>query len=217
MRKLALAVSITTLCTLSLALTPAASAQLASRSAEEWIKTLESDNRVSALKIDEVVAKLQLKGGETVADIGAGSGLLEVALAKAVSAGGKVYAVDIEAGLFPEIMKKAREGHVSNIQTVLGKYTDPNLPVKNVDVVLFHDVLHHIEDRAAYLKTVTGYLKSTGRVVVIDFEPGQGPHKGHPELEIARQQLETWAGAAGLKAVEEIKMYPDKYFLVYSR
>ena len=54
-------------------------AQLGSRPAEEWIKTLDGPVRVAGMKIDEVVAALKLQPGQTVADIGAGSGLLEVA------------------------------------------------------------------------------------------------------------------------------------------
>jgi arsenite methyltransferase len=191
-------------------------AQLASRPAEDWNKVLEADSRVSTLKIDEIVAALHLKPGQTVADIGAGPGLFEVQLAKAVSPGGKVYAEDIDAGFFPGINMKTEAAHVSNVQTVLGKYTDPNLPTKDVDVVFFHDVFHHIQDRAGYLKSVTGYLKRSGRVVIIDFEAGQGGHKDQPDLQVSRQQLSKWASDAGLKRVEDVKLLPDKYFLVYS-
>ena len=194
-----------------------AAAQLASRPAEDWTKTLEADNRVSNLKIDQIVADLHLKPGQTVADIGAGSGLFEVPLAKAVSPRGKVYAVDIDAGFFPEIKKKAEEARVTNVQTVLGKYTDPNLPVKNVDVIFFHDVLHHIQDRAGYLKAVTAYLKPSGRVVVIDYEKNQGPHKDQPDLQVSREQLGAWAKGAGLKQVEDVNLFPDRYFLAYSK
>jgi ubiquinone/menaquinone biosynthesis C-methylase UbiE len=191
-------------------------AQLASRPAEDWSKTLESHNRVASLKMDEIVAKLRLKPGQTVADIGAGSGLFEVPLAKAVSPGGKVYAVDIDAGFFPQIKRKADEAHLTNVETVLGKYTDPNLP-GNVDLVFFHDVLHHIQDRAGYLKSVAGYLKPSGRVVVIDYEQGQGPHKATPDLEVSREKLGAWAKDVGLRQVEDLKMFSDRYFLVYAK
>jgi ubiquinone/menaquinone biosynthesis C-methylase UbiE len=190
---------------------------LASRPAEEWAKTLESHDRVANLKMDEIVAKLGLKPGQSVADIGAGSGLFEVPLAKAISPGGKVYAVEIDEGFFPQIKKKADEAHLTNVETVLGKYTDPNLPVRNVDMIFFHDVLHHIQHRSGYLKAAAGYLKPGGRVVVIDYELGQGPHKAAPELEVSRDQLGAWAKDAGLKQVEDVKMFPDRYFLVYSK
>jgi ubiquinone/menaquinone biosynthesis C-methylase UbiE len=201
----------------SFGLSQLAAAQLASRPADDWAKTLEAHDRVANLKMDEIVARLGLKPGNTVADIGAGSGLFEVPLAKAVSPGGKVYAVDIDAGFFPQIKKKAAEAHLANVETVLGKYTDPNLPAKNIDLVFFHDVLHHIQDRAGYLKSVAGYLKPSGRVVVIDYELGQGPHKAAPDLEVSREQLGAWAKDAGLKQVEDVKMFPDRYFLVYSK
>jgi len=203
--------------TFTLSLPHVAAAQLAGRSATDWTKVLDTDTRVASLKIDETVAKLQLKPGESIADIGAGSGLFEVQLAKAVSPGGKVYAEDIDEGFFPEIKKKAEEGHVSNVVTVLGKYTDPNLPVKNLDVIFIHDVLHHIENPGGYLKTATGYLKGSGRVVVIDYEAGQGPHKDQPNLQISREQLAMLAKDAGLKQVEDVKMFSNMYFLVYSK
>ena len=50
-------------------------AQLASKKADEWVTTLEGPQRLATQKIPEVLAKLRLKPGMVVADIGAGSGL----------------------------------------------------------------------------------------------------------------------------------------------
>ena len=201
---------------LLLATTPVVG-QLGSRPAEEWIKTLDGSVRVAAMKIDEVVAALKLRPGQTVADIGAGSGLLDAPLAQAVGPRGRVYAVEIDAGFFPEIRRRAAAAQVTNVETVLGKFTDPALPVKSVDVALFHDVLHHVEDRAAYLKTLTGYLAPSGRIVVIDYEGGQGPHREQPALEVTRAQLAGWMTDAGLTQVEDVKLFSDKYFLAFAR
>ena len=192
-------------------------AQLASRPAEEWIKTLDGPARVAGMKIDEIVTALKLKAGQAVADIGAGSGLLEVPLAKAVGLRGRVYAVEIDAGFFPEIRKRAEAAQVANVQTVLGKFTDPALPAKNIDVALFHDVMHHVENRAAYLKSLAGYLASSGRIVVIDYEGGQGPHSQQPELQVTREQLAAWMKDVGLTQVEDVKLFPDKYFLAFAK
>ena len=200
-----------------LLVTARVAAQLGSRPAEEWIKTLDGPARVAGMKIDEVVSALKLQPGQTVADIGAGSGLLEVPLAKAVGPRGRVYAVEIDAGFFPEIRKRAAAAQVTNVETVLGTFTDPALPVKSVDVALFHDVLHHVENRAAYLKTLTAYLGRAGRTVVIDYEGGMGPHRAQPELEVTREQLAGWMRDAGLAQVDDVKLFPDKYFLVFAR
>jgi ubiquinone/menaquinone biosynthesis C-methylase UbiE len=195
----------------------AAARQLGSRPADEWIKTLDGPARVAGMKIDEVVAALKLQPGQTVADIGAGSGLLEAPLAKAVGPRGRVYAVEIDAGFFPEIKRRAAAAQVANVETVLGTFTDPALPVKSIDLALFHDVIHHVENRAAYLKTLAGYLGPSGRIAVIDYEGGVGPHRGQPELEVTRAQLAAWMTDAGLAQVEDVKLFPDKYFLVFAR
>jgi ubiquinone/menaquinone biosynthesis C-methylase UbiE len=191
--------------------------QLGSRPAEEWIKTLDGPVRVAGMKIDEVVAALKLQPGQTVADIGAGTGLLDVPLARAVGPRGRVYAVEIDAGFFPEIRKRAAAAQVTNVETVLGKFTDPALPVKSVDLALFHDVIHHVENRAAYIRTLAAYLAPAGRIVVIDYEGGKGPHREQPELEVTRQQLAGWMKDAGLAEIEDVKLFPDKYFLAFAR
>jgi ubiquinone/menaquinone biosynthesis C-methylase UbiE len=195
----------------------AASPQLGSRPADEWIKTLDGPTRVAALKIDEVVAAMKLQPGQKIADIGAGTGLFEVPLAKAVGPTGRVYAEDIDAGFFPAIKKRAADGQVTNVETVLGGFTDPKLPVKNIDVVLIHDVMHHIESRPEFIKSLTGYLAPAGRVVVVDYEAGKGPHPNEPELQVSREQLTGWMNEAGLTGVEDVKLFPDKYYLTFAR
>jgi ubiquinone/menaquinone biosynthesis C-methylase UbiE len=152
-----------------------------------------------------------------VADIGAGTGLLSVPAAKAVGPRGRVYAVEIDAGFFPSIKKRADEAGVSNVETVLGTFTDPKLPVKNVDVAFFHDVMHHVEDRAGYLKALVPYLASSGRIVVIDYEGGQGPHASQPALQVPREQLTKWMADAGFRQTDDAKLFTDKYVLTFAR
>jgi ubiquinone/menaquinone biosynthesis C-methylase UbiE len=202
---------------LILAATVAPAAQLGSRPAEEWIKTLDGPARVAAMKIDEVVAALKLQPGQRVADIGAGSGLLEVPLANAVGPKGRVYAVEIDAGFFPEIKKRAAAGGVTNVETVLGKFTDPALPVTTVDLAIFHDVMHHVENRAGYVKALARYIAPAGRIAVIDYEAGLGPHAKEPQLEAPREQLVEWMKGAGFTQVEDVRLFTDKYFLLFAR
>jgi ubiquinone/menaquinone biosynthesis C-methylase UbiE len=193
------------------------SGQLAGRPAEEWIKTLDGTTRVATLKVDEVVAAMQLKPGQTVADIGAGTGLFSVPVAKAVGPNGRVFAVEIDAGFFPVIKKRAGDNGVANVQTVLGSFTDPKLPVTTVDLAFFHDVLHHVENRADYLKTLARYIAPAGRIFVVDFEGGKGPHLQQPELQVSREQLATWMQAAGFALVADAKLFPEKYVLTFAR
>jgi ubiquinone/menaquinone biosynthesis C-methylase UbiE len=199
------------------ALAVQAAGQLASRPAEEWIKTLESPQRVAGLKINETIAALKIKPGQIIADIGAGTGLFSLPLAAAVRPGGKVYAVDIDQGLIDHINEKAGETGMTNyVQGVLGGFTDPNLPV-DVDVAFIYDALHHIEDRPGYLKTLALYLKPGGRIAVVDFKPNQGGHRDQPGLQTNQEDVAKWMAAAGLKPLEEINLFADKWFVIYGK
>jgi len=191
--------------------------QLASRPADDWTARLERPERVAALKIDYIIASLGLKPGQNVADIGAGPGILSVPMAKAVSPGGTVYAVEVDKGYFPHIMQKAEAAQVSNVQTVLGAFTDPKLPARNIDVALFHDVLHHIEDRAGYLKAMAGYMKPGGRIAIVELPP-TGSHKDDPSLVVTKEQVKNWMAAAGFKPVQEFDgLNEGKWFVIYGR
>jgi tRNA A58 N-methylase Trm61 len=192
------------------------SAQLAPKTAEDWTARLERPDRVAGLKIDYIIASLQLKPGQTVADIGAGPGVLSMPLAQAVAPAGKVYAVDIDAGFFPHIEEKAKAAHLANVHTVLGVAADPKLPAKDVDVALFHDVLHHIENRAGYLKALAGYMKPGGRIAVVELPP-DGSHKGEPALVVTKDQVKAWMADAGFKPVQEFDGLDGKWFIVYGR
>lgn len=201
----------------ALAIVPAVSAQLASRPAETWIKTLDSPNRVARLKLEETISRLKLKPGEIVADIGAGAGTWSVPLAKAVLPAGKVYAVDIDQGLIDHVALKAKQARVANVETVLGKFTDPNLPARDVDVAFIFDVLHHIEDRTGYLKNLASYLKPGGRIVIVDFYPERGPHKNDATLQVTKDQAHGWLAELGFKPVDDHELFADSWFVVYAR
>jgi len=200
---------------LGLASTPA-DAQLASRPAAEWKATLEAPARVEGLKIDQVVKALKLKDGDVVADLGAGTGLFEPQLGYAIGRG-RVYAVEIDKGFLDEIDRKVDELHIATIETVLGTPTDPALPVRNVDLALMHDVLHHVAQRQTYLKAVAQYLKPTGRVAVVEFHPKDSPHKDDPSLVVSKEQGAALMAEAGFVPAEEVALFPDKWFVIYER
>lgn len=195
-----------------------AAGQLASRPAEDWIARLERPDRVAGLKIDYIISKLELKPGQVVADLGAGPGVISLQMAKAVAPTGKVYAVDIDQKFIDHIAMRAKEQHVTNVKPILGKFTDPALPAQDVDVALFHDVLHHIQDRAAYLKSTAKYMKPGGRIAIIELSPTTGSHKDEPELQVTKEQVKIWLAAAGFKPVAEFDGLPEgKWFVVYAR
>lgn len=191
-------------------------AQLGGRPAAEWIKTLEASERIAGLKIAETVAALKLQPGAVVADIGAGTGIFSLPLARAVRPGGTLYAVEVDEHLLEYVMEQATEQGVVNVQPVFAEFDDPILPAP-VDLAFIHDVLHHIEKRDVYLKNLARYMKPSGRIAVIEFTPGVGGHRDDPKMQLSTDQVAGMMAQAGFKPVQEVKLFPDRWFVIYGK
>jgi len=197
-----------------------APAQLGSRETKEWIQNLDRPERIAGLEIDKVLPILNLKPGDNVADIGAGTGAFSLPLAKTVAPSGKVYAVDIDPGLLDYIVQKAKKENLENIQTVKGEFSDPKLPARDVDLGFFHDVLHHIENRQAYLKALGTYIKPTGRIALIEMnrDDPKTPHRNNPEMLLSKDEVKSWMAAAGFYPAVEYDIFGNrKWFIIYTR
>jgi ubiquinone/menaquinone biosynthesis C-methylase UbiE len=189
-----------------------ASAQLQQRPAEDYIKLMDRPDRV--LKVDEVIAKLKLKPGDIVADIGSGSGTFSIPMAKAIAPNGILYAVDIDQKMIDHVIERGKSEGVTNIRGVLGEFDDPKLPVKDVDVAFFHRVLHMIEHRQAYLNSTTKYLKPDGRIVIIDKNREDSPDSW---MWLQQSDVDTWMAALSFYPAEKYAVFDDRYFVVYQR
>ena len=182
------------------------------RSADEYIKLLESERRQSELQVAKVVEALKIKPGQHVADIGSGSGLFTRPLAKQTGAKGIVYAVDIDPELIKYVEKTAAEQKLTNIKTIMGGEADPKLPEK-VDLIVIIDTLHHIANQPTYLKGLKKYLKSNGRIALIDFSKTWPA--GHEKMVYKVEDLDGWMKAAGFKQVEKYDFLDNDFFVVY--
>jgi ubiquinone/menaquinone biosynthesis C-methylase UbiE len=133
-----------------------------------YIEHMESDNRIGTMYVDKIVSSLHIRPGDSVADIGAGSGLFTRRFASSVTAPGKVYAVDINKDLLKHIDDVNKKSGIKNIKTILAGENDPRLP-EPVDLIFICDTLHYIDGQEKYVKTMAGYLKDRGRLAVISF------------------------------------------------
>jgi ubiquinone/menaquinone biosynthesis C-methylase UbiE len=177
--------------------------------AGEYARILEDPSRDEWQKPHEVVQALALKGDETVADIGAGSGYFARRLARHARL---VYAVDIDAKLLEICAKNAPD----NLKTVLAPPDDPQLAAASIDLVFLCDVLHHIEGRGAYLNKLRRALKPGGRIVVVDFHKRALPVGPPPEMKIDHDEAVREFAAAGFRLSAEERFLPYQYFLVFT-
>jgi ubiquinone/menaquinone biosynthesis C-methylase UbiE len=186
--------------------------------ADEWVARFDDPGRDAWQEPDAVIATLGLRPDDVVADVGAGTGYFTVRLARAVP-DGKVYASDVEPDMVRHIGERAQGEGLANVIAVLGGPDDPSLP-EPVDVVLMVDVLHHVDERPAFFRTLAAALDEGGRVVVVDFKPdapedGPGPPREH---RLAIADVERDAAAAGLRAsVRDVDTLEFQYVLQLTR
>jgi cyclopropane fatty-acyl-phospholipid synthase-like methyltransferase len=161
---------------------------------------------------DRVIAALNLKRGQIVADIGAGTGYFSVRLAKSEAAP-KVYAADIEPSMVSYLRERAAREGLNNVIAVQAAADRPNLP-EPVDLVLIVDTYHHIGDREAYFRRLTTSMKPGGRVAIIDFKPDspEGPPK---EFRFPLEKFKSEMGEAGYKLTAQHDFLPRQQFLIF--
>ncbi|GAB4238482.1 MAG: hypothetical protein Kow00109_12890 [Acidobacteriota bacterium] len=193
-------------------LTPVVLGQTQRRDPLEYIRILESAERVRNLQVDRVVQSLNLEPGSIVADLGAGSGLFTRPMARLVGPEGVVYAVDIDPELLEHIQETAREQNLTNIRTVLAGEFDARLP-ERVDFVLICDTLHEIRRKPEYLQGLTRYLKPGARVAVIDYLDPWPERLANERYTL--EDLDAWMAAAGLTREKEFKFLENNFFRIY--
>src|SRR5438105_7542679 len=90
----------------------------------------------------QLVRRLDLKSGMTVADIGAGSGYYVVRLSPIVGAGGRVIAQDVVPLYLRRLRERVRDLELQNVTIGLGEPHDPRLPPDSVDVAILVHMYH---------------------------------------------------------------------------
>jgi ubiquinone/menaquinone biosynthesis C-methylase UbiE len=180
-----------------------------------WLKIFENPERDKWQKPDEVVQKLNLKPGDVIADIGAGTGYFTRRFAVAVGSEGKALGLDIEPNMVKYMQEDARKRNLKNYIARVVKPDDPGLEPQSTDVVFMCNTYHHIEQRVDYLRRLSKSLKPDGRVVIVDFY--KKPYPGTPPVEhkIAAKTVieEFWQAGYTLKRM--LDFLPAQYFLEF--
>jgi precorrin-6B methylase 2 len=164
-----------------------------------------------------VIRALQLKRGDVVADLGAGSGFFTFRIAQEVGTAGKVLAVDIQDEMLRTIRHRAAALDLTNIEPVKATEADPKLPVSGVDTVLMVDVYHELACPFEIMTEVHKALKPDGRVVLVEYrkEDPSVPIKELHKMSII--QLEKEMKVVGLVRLETIETLPLQHIVIFGQ
>ena len=164
-----------------------------------------------------VIDALGLRGGEVVADLGAGSGYFTFRIAPKVGNTGRVLAVEIQDEMLETIRRRAAALKVANVEEVKGSETDPKLPVHGVDIVLMVDVYHELAYPYEVMTKACQALKPTGRVVFVEYRK-EDPRVLIKEVhKMLGEQLEKEMRVVGLVRVRTLETLPSQHIVIFER
>jgi tRNA A58 N-methylase Trm61 len=148
---------------------------------------LPARGQTDAADATRLVEALALGAGSNVAEIGAGSGALTVAIARTVGAGGRVYSNELNPRQRRAIERAVTAAALTNVTVVEGHERRTNLPDACCDAIFMRDVFHHFDDAAGMSRDLLTSLVPGGRLAVLDFPPRNG-HGTTQEAVIATLQ-----------------------------
>jgi ubiquinone/menaquinone biosynthesis C-methylase UbiE len=182
--------------------------------AADWLERAERDEEE---KTELLVQSLKVRPGDTVADIGAGTGYFSRRLSKRVGEKGKILAVDIQQEMLDILTNKMAELTITNVQPVLGTISDPKLPLASVDLVLMVDVYHEFSHPHEMMEGIGKSLKPGGRVVFVEFR-GEDPSVPiKPLHKMTETQVRREMSAHPLEWVETVKILPRQHIIIFKR
>ncbi len=164
----------------------------------------------------QLIRNLPLHSGDTVVDLGAGTGYFSFPIAARVG-DGTVLAVDIQPEMLSIIEARAALEGVANIKTLRGTEQDPKIPPDSADLVLLVDAYHEFSHPREVMEGVMAGLKPGGLVALVEYrgEDNSVPIKPLHKMteDQARRELET----IGFEFVVNESYLPRQHVLMFRK
>ncbi len=187
---------------------------------KEFIEKFEIESREVFAKREEIVKMIGIQPGQTVADIGAGTGIFTRLFSDKVGAKGQVLAVDIAENFLQHINTVNRETNRQNVQTVHCTADDTKLPENSVDVAYICDTYHHFEFPLKTMTSLHKALKAGGRVFLVDFKRIEGETSDWTmkHVRAGQEVFEKEVLSCGFKKVKEHRdLLKENYFVEFAK
>jgi predicted methyltransferase len=160
---------------------------------------------------------INVKEGETIADVGAGSGYFTWRFSEIVGENGSVYATELNE----DALSYVKEFNKPNVKTALGALNNANLPENSMDSIFICSAYHAVYVASiefvkdAFVDSLKKALKPGGRLIIVDNDiegPGVPPYYGSAiAKELIIGQLEHY----GFKLLDYAQFIPQRYVLIF--
>jgi SAM-dependent methyltransferase len=133
------------------------------------VMVLESPLRKRIMPGDVLVERIGARPGQTVLEIGAGTGYVVAEVARAVGSEGRVHALDIEPEMIERLRQKTLLENLDNVEAKLGEATKLDYADETFDLVYMVTALGEIPDKRSVLWEAYRVLKPGGIVSISEW------------------------------------------------
>ncbi len=189
-------------------------AQVMGHEGADW---LERPERLAEERPDLLLTAIQLRPGDVVADIGAGTGYLSWRMAGIVGNHGRVYANDIQQEMLDLLARNMKAHHATNFQAVLGTITNTQLPANALDLAIMVDVYHEFDHPYEMMQSLVRALKPDGRIVWVEYRAEDPKVPIKPLHKMAVAQVCKEAALLPLQWVQTIETLPRQHIIIFKK
>ncbi len=132
------------------------------QAAENWDK--EIDNPKLRAFLEQFVPSFGLTAGQTVLDVGTGTGILIPFLHKALGPTGHITAIDYAQNMVD--ICKTKHAQLSNTSIIVSNAENLQFPDASFDAVTCFGLFPHLDNKKAALNQFYRVLKSKGRLII---------------------------------------------------
>ena len=180
----------------------------------EGMQWLDRPEREAEENVTNLLKNMNIQPGDTLADIGAGSGY-HVFKMSPILKNGLIYAVDIQAEMLKEIQSKIDTQNNNNTVIVLGTERSVNLPENSVDKVLMVDVYHEFNYPYEMMQSIKKALRSNGKIYLVEYR-GEDPRVPIKKIhKMTQKQAVKEMEAAGFKLLRNFENLPWQHCMVF--
>ncbi|MBW3628212.1 MAG: methyltransferase domain-containing protein [Gemmatimonadetes bacterium] len=126
-----------------------------------------------------------IRPGDTVLDVGSGSGTDALVASRLTGTEGRVLGLDMTPAMQEKLVRSAAAAGAMNVHPLLGNTEEIPLPDSSADVVTSNGVLNLVPDKHRALVEIFRVLRPGGRVQIADIvlgRPVSGPCREDPRL-----------------------------------
>jgi ubiquinone/menaquinone biosynthesis C-methylase UbiE len=169
----------------------------------------------------ELLLLAGVEKGNSLLDIGTGTGYLSIAASEIVGVGGTIYALDIYQASIDALNQELSSKGIANVKPILADAVKVISIARNtIDICLMSNVLHGFvanEEIDMVLKNISEVLKEDGKLIIIDFKKAETLFGPPISVKLSVEEVENIVSAYGYVLNKEFTVGENHYGVVLNK